>query len=243
MNNGTGFFSAAPGRLDLLGGVIDYSGGTTLQWPIEEQTQCHVTLTEEVQVQVYVRSETRHFGITWLQLKQLLESQGLVGLRSLFQPEQSWALYVVGCLAVLFLDYAWQPEHSLHILIQSKVPESKGVSSSAALEVAVMSAFTKYYKIKMDGLTLSLLCQKVENIAVGVPCGIMDQISTACSPAHHLLPVTCQPAGLLAPLALPPHLGILGVDSGERHSVGASPYGRARCAAFMAKAWINQRLH
>jgi galactokinase len=52
----------------------------------------------------------------------------------------------------------------------------KGVSSSAAIEVAVMSALLAAYDMQVEGRELALLCQKAENLVVGAPCGIMDQV-------------------------------------------------------------------
>ncbi len=56
------------------------------------------------------------------------------------------------------------------------LPAGKGVSSSAAIEVAVMSALLAAYDIQVEGRELALLCQKAENLVVGAPCGIMDQV-------------------------------------------------------------------
>ena len=66
------------------------------------------------------------------------------------------------------------------ILIRSEVPEGKGVSSSAALEVATMSAVAAGYRVEINPRETAFLCQKVENLVAWAPCGVMDQMTAAC---------------------------------------------------------------
>jgi L-arabinokinase len=120
-----------------------------------------------------------------------------------------------------------------NILIYSRVPPDKGVSSSAALEVAVMQAVTEAFNIDVDGRDKALLCQKVENLVVGAPCGVMDQMTSVFGERDRLLLLLCQPAELKRMIALPPRLMLWGIDSGIRHSVGGSDYGSVRAATFM----------
>ena len=121
----------------------------------------------------------------------------------------SWAGYVAGCLLVLAREEgqslaALLGGDSVAIIVSSEVPEGKGVSSSAAVEVAVMMAMLEAFDLQVgkvylrrwslwgsgkstnhpflpsplqvDGRRLAILCQKVENLVVGAPCGIMDQV-------------------------------------------------------------------
>src|SRR4029078_8834529 len=89
------------------------------------------------------------------------------------------------------------------ILIASRVPEGKGVSSSAALEVATAQAVAAAFEISIDPTDIALLCQKVENHLAGAPCGVMDQMTAACGEANRLLALICQPAELLPSIPIP----------------------------------------
>jgi L-arabinokinase len=80
---------------------------------------------------------------------------------------------------------------------------------------------------------LALLCQKVENLVVGAPCGVMDQMTSVCGQEQQLLALLCQPAELQGTVAPPEELAIWGLDSGVRHSVGGGDYGSVRVGAFM----------
>lgn len=73
----------------------------------------------------------------------------------------SWAAYVAGALIVLMREQGLHLSDGLSILVSSAVPEGKGVSSSAAVEVATMQALAAAHGLQLDGRQLALLCQKV----------------------------------------------------------------------------------
>ncbi len=75
----------------------------------------------------------------------------------------SWAAYVAGPLVVLMHELGLRYPQGISLLLSSAVPEGKGVSSSAAVEVAVMQALCAAHDIHIDGRHLALLCQKVKS--------------------------------------------------------------------------------
>ena len=148
-------------------------------------------------------------------------------------PSHHWAAYVVGVLVVLARERGLELDCGVRILIDSRVPEGKGVSSSAALEVATMQAVTGLLGVTLEGAELARLCQMVENYVVGAPCGIMDQMTSALGRADALLALLCQPAEVQGFVPLPPSIGFWGIDSGIRHAVSGSDYTSVRTGAFM----------
>jgi L-arabinokinase len=118
-------------------------------------------------------------------------------------------------------------------VVSSQVPVGKGVSSSAAIETATMSAAAKASGIALAPLDLALLCQKSENLVSGAPCGVMDQMTCVFGASGTLLALLCQPAELQSPVQIPDDIELWGIDSGERHTVGGSDYGAVRTGAFM----------
>jgi L-arabinokinase len=120
------------------------------------------------------------------------------------------------------------------------VPEGKGVSSSAAIEVATMQAAAAELGLALDSVELAILCQKVENLVVGAPCGVMDQMTSACGQQDRLLELLCQPAKILGSLPVPPALAFYGIDSGVRHAVSGADYGQVRVGAFMGYRMIAE---
>src|SRR5205085_12511747 len=103
---------------------------------------------------------------------------------------------VAGCFLVLMHERQIKFKQGARILISSSVPLGKGVSSSAALEVATMRAVAAAYDISLEPREVALLCQKVENLVAGAPRGVMDQMSVTFGETNRLLAFLCQPAEL-----------------------------------------------
>jgi len=250
----------APGRLDVMGGIADYSGSHVLQMPTA--AACHVA----AQLQPVGRQRLwRHMEAAGGGRRAALRVVSLNAdhvnraptfdmfladlkapdgsplpykeARERFRqvPAQAWAAYVVGCLLVLMAEKGVEPERAggLSVLVQSEVPDGKGVSSSAALEVSTMMALCRLYGVEVEGRELAILCQTAENKVVGAPCGVMDQMTAALGKEGHLLSMVCQPAEVKGFLKLPPHVKIWGLDSGIRHAVVGADYSSVRTGAFM----------
>ncbi len=89
---------------------------------------------------------------------------------------------------------------------------------------------------------LPILAQKVENHIAGAPCGLMDQLATYWGRNGRLLPILCRPDEVYDPIPIPSNIHFIGVDSGQRHSVGGASYGDVRAAAFMGYRMIAHQL-
>lgn len=234
------FVARAPGRLDLMGGIADYSGSLVLELPLAAATLVAAQPQEETAVTL--RSLPAGGAAPEADVMIPLEVLAPGGVpieytaaRGYFaaEPQRHWAAYVAGALVVLGHEKGVPITRGLRLLIDSSVPAGKGVSSSAALEVAAMQAIQAVYGLTLNGRELALLCQKVENLVVGAPCGVMDQMTSACGEADRLLALLCQPAELQQSVALPAELEVWGIDSGIRHAVTGADYGAVRVAAFM----------
>jgi L-arabinokinase len=228
----------APGRLDVMGGIADYSGSLVLQLPIRNAT--HVALqnlnSSKLRVLSSGNSEAPRFNE--VDLNELISDAGQPisyeeARRRFSEVTEHWLAYVAGAFLVLSREKDFKFKHGAAILINSNVPEGKGVSSSAALEVAVMQAVNVSFAVGLEAQEVARLCQKVENLVAGAPCGIMDQMTSACGEENKLLELLCQPDLLRGSITLPDELELWGIDSGVRHSVGGSDYGTVRTAAFM----------
>jgi len=235
----------APGRLDLMGGIADYSGSLVLQLPIAAAS--HVALQRRqdravriISMAVGPRQPVRSFEIS---LDDFLDRElpiEYLEARNRFaaDSQHNWAAYAAGAFPVLMREKDFCFDNGANILIRSEVPEGKGVSSSAALEVSVMQAINAAYRLNIEPRQLGFLCQKVENLIAGAPCGVMDQMTSACGEADQLLALLCQPGELLGTVKLPDELSVWGIDSGIRHAVSGADYGTVRTAAFMGYRMI-----
>ncbi|KAM7459710.1 hypothetical protein LguiA_036704 [Lonicera macranthoides] len=257
----------APGRLDVVGGIADYSGSLVLQMPIREA--CHVAvqkihpskqkLWKHAQARQHAKgqgstpvlqivsygSELSNRGPTFdMDISDFMDDghpMSYEKAKKYFSrdPSQKWAAYVAGTLLVLMKELGVVFENSVSILVSSAVPEGKGVSSSASVEVSSMSAIAAAHGLDISPRELALLCQKVENNIVGAPCGVMDQMTSACGEANQLLAMVCQPAEVLGLVEIPGHIRFWGIDSGLRHSIGGADYGSVRVGAFMGRKIIK----
>jgi L-arabinokinase len=230
------FTGSAPGRLDVMGGIADYSGSLVLQMPITQKTYVQLRLRDDFICTLTSEVSSGEKLSAVLDYSYFLKNNKVdyQFARENFKNLQkdSWTSYIVGCALVL------QKEKGIDFkgadfLIRSEVPLGKGVSSSASLEVAVMKALAKAFDIKFDGTELPILAQRVENHIVGAPCGLMDQLATYFGKPNNLLPITCQPDVLGQLIQFPENILFTGIDSGIRHSVSGASYSDVRCAAFM----------
>ncbi|XP_042444788.1 L-arabinokinase-like [Zingiber officinale] len=261
------YVARAPGRLDVMGGIADYSGSLVLQMPIKEA--CHVAVQknhprkQKLWKHAQARQQAKGLGsIAVLQivsfgselsnraptfdidLSDLMDGEQPMSYekaRQLFSqdPSQKWAAYAAGTVLVLMAELGVRFTQSISILVSSAVPEGKGVSSSAAVEVATMCAIAAAHDLRIEPRDIALLCQKVENHVVGAPCGVMDQMTSACGEANKLLAMVCQPAEVKELVPIPSHIRFWGLDSGIRHSVGGTDYGSVRIGAFMGRRMIK----
>ena len=233
------FVARAPGRLDVMGGIADYSGSLVLELPIAEATLAAAQVAQEsglwiVSLPVDPEVPVRELQMTDRQLADLRDGS-YDDARSFFGagPDRRWAAYVVGPMLALQREAGVAVPRGLRLLVRSQVPEGKGVSSSAALEVATLMAVLGLTGVTLQGTEIAGLCQLAENRVVGAPCGIMDPMTSVLGRENELLELLCQPADVLGFRPLPESRRVWGIDSGIRHAVSGSDYTSVRTAAFM----------
>ena len=241
---GRTYRASAPGRLDVMGGVADYSGSLLLQMPIAERTAVALRRDDGERIELYsTHGDSRAAVPLGLLRAAVAEGRGRTGPLAYAGFRQNlhgdgapdWTRYVLGCLVLGAARGHW-PLEGLRVFVDSEVPVGQGLSSSAALEVATLRALATAYAVDFPGTALPVLAQAVENDVVGAPCGLMDQLASHLGVAGALLPLRCEPEVWVGePLALPAGIRFERHPSGVEHAVGGDAYGRARCAAFMGR--------
>jgi galactokinase len=170
------FISVAPGRVNLIGEHTDYNGGFVLPVAIDRSVVVAAAPRDDHKVRVFsARFEARD---DWR-----VDSPRRTG-------RAEWRDYVRG-IAWALLD-AGHELRGVDLLIDGDVPLGAGLSSSAALEVAVAGAFCAVSGVDIEADAVAMICQKAENQFVGVQCGIMDQLVAACGRAGHALFIDCR---------------------------------------------------
>ena len=158
----------APGRINLIGEHTDYNGGFVMPAAIDKG----IWVTGRI-----IDGETRMIS-------------SVAGTSKPFYAESSepgtaggWAKYPAGMAWALRERFGPMP--NIESTVFSTLPTSSGVSSSAAIEMAFGMLWKSLVGFEISPVELALLGQKCENQFVGVNCGIMDQMASACGKANH----------------------------------------------------------
>jgi L-arabinokinase len=222
-----------------MGGIADYSGSLVLQLPLASATTAVIQPTADRTIEL-VSLRARGAARFDIALDELLEGplRDPERLRTVLtrSPRDRWAAYVLGVVHAGLVRGGYESRAAaggFRLLVHSEVPEGEGVSSSAALEVACLAAVAARYEIAMSAQEIATASQWAENHVAGAPCGIMDQMTSACGRRDRLLRLRCQPDRVEGHVAIPEGFRFYGIDSGVRHAVTGSDYGTVRTAAFM----------
>lgn len=205
----------APGRVNLIGEHTDYNDGFVLPLAIDRAAWIALRPTDDQRVTVH----SLDFG-----------ESDVFDLDHLDQKPGSWADYVRGVAWALrqhgYATAGWQG------VMAGDVPVGAGLSSSAALELAVARAFCAVAGWPWDASRMALIGQYAENKWVGVNCGIMDQMISAAGVAGHALLIDCRSLDN-TPIPLPAGTAVVVLDTATRRGLVDSAYNerRAQCEA------------
>jgi galactokinase len=165
----------APGRINLIGEHTDYSEGFVLPVAIDRNVTVAFTPRADKIIRVYSMD---------------FDQELVVHLDEISQSNGGWKEYVMGMAwALLDAGYAlsgWQG------VFAGNIPIGAGLSSSAALEVAIGKTFCVASNLELTPTTLALLSRKAEFKWVGVNVGIMDQLISAAGRKGHALLLDCK---------------------------------------------------
>ena len=198
----------APGRANLIGEHTDYNGGFVLPVALELRTVVAGRRSDRIRLR-----SVGHEGTVEI------DPSGVAG------PTTGWGRYVTAVFEVLRDD--GRRVRGIDGVIASDVPSGTGLSSSAALEVAVALALLDE---PITPLELALLCRRAENIGVGVQSGIMDPLASAAAKAGFALFIDCTTLETSA-VPMADDLRLLVIDSGQRRELSGGDYNlrRAEC--------------
>lgn len=216
----------APGRVNLLGEHVDYNEGWVLPVAIDRAAYVAASpRTDELATIVAADLDTETTIDT-----RALEAKADASGRAL----EPWALYPAGVAAAL-RDRGLTVS-GINALLHSDVPRGAGLSSSAAIEIAFASAWAHLGGWRLPPEEIATACRAAENDYVGVACGIMDQLASACGRQGHALLVDCRTLQR-RPIALPADVAIVIADTGVRRELAAGALNdrRDECAEALRR--------
>lgn len=214
----------APGRVNLIGEHTDYNGGFVFPMAIDREIWIALTPRIDDRVEVYSAD---------------LEEDATFAIGSIQKSDQRWVEYIKGVAWVL-ADQGHQLK-GWKGAVTGNIPRGAGLSSSAALEVATVMAFTATSGLDLTPTQRALIAQRAENQWVGMNCGIMDQLISAAGKAGHALLIDCRSLDI-KPAPLPANSAVVIMDTATRRGLVDSAYNERRSQCETAAKFFGAEL-
>jgi len=219
----------APGRVNLIGEHTDYNDGFVMPAAIGFSTWVALAPRDDRKLSIYSEnfSERVEFDLS-----------GINGSGARASAAAHWSDYVCG--VAVALERAGYALSGGDMLIRGEVPIGSGLSSSAAVEVAVGYALSEASGHTVDRMELAKLCQQAENEYVGMRCGIMDQFISCCGQAGRALLLDCRSLDY-RPLPLPGDARLVVCNTMVKHELASGEYNRRRaeCEAGVGRLAVR----
>jgi galactokinase len=202
--------ASAPGRVNLIGEHTDYNEGFVLPLAVNRRIWVAAAPRRDDRVQIVSLNESARLEISLAEIAR----QG------------NWTDYPLGVIQQL--EQRNLPVSGADLLFWGDIPVGAGLSSSAAIEVATVTAFEGLLDFQVPMLEKIRLAQAAENEFVGVPCGIMDQFVVVAARAEHCLFLDCRSLDFeLVPFQLNDY-SLVVMDSKVKRALAASAYEQRR---------------
>lgn len=196
----------APGRINLIGDHTDYNGGLALPAAINRWVYVGASRRENPGIRVYAESEG-------------LQAEWRIGEPD---PEAGWMRFAQGAYVLLNHNFAW--DFGFELYIRGDIPQGAGLSSSAALGVALLKSLCTVTGETLPHLELCKMAQQIEHQFLGIETGLLDQMAVVYGKSNMLLEIDFQDNSVRYHSI--PDLGIKWViiDSGVQRELAASGY-------------------
>ncbi|MGZ4786423.1 MAG: galactokinase [Acidimicrobiales bacterium] len=213
----------APGRVNLIGDHTDYTGGLAVPMAIDLGT----TITgRRVEGRITLRSSG---------FPGTVDTPLGRGSKALADPgsvEPSWGRYVAAVASQLRTGVGFDGE------VRTTIPIGTGLSSSAAFAVALVIATATIAGLHLDPVETALAAQQVEQLASGVPCGVMDQLVSLTGVSGHALLIDFRTLAT-EPVPVPADAAIAVIHSGEERRLASSAYAERRAQLEAAERIVG----
>ena len=214
----------APGRVNLIGEHVDYNGGSVLPTVIPQCATVELAARED-----------RVVRLASMQAGGAVERYGL-GEET---PRGTWIDYAQGATHLLAVEgFAFG---GVDCCIRSDVPIGSGLSSSAALTVALLRALRERFQLALDDVALARLAQRAENEFVGARVGVMDPMAASLGREGQALLLRTKDL-VYRYVPIPAAVEIVVVDSGQEHQNAGGAYNRRRAECEEAARRLGEAL-
>ena len=213
-------FSFAPGRIEFLGNHLDYNGGDVLGMAVNAGIYCLGVPDSENKLDGNTKSKNR-FSLFSENFEDAVWEGQLDNIERQ-DGKFAWTNYCLGVLKEL-QERDLAPSEGFRLIFTSNLPTSVGLSSSAALELASALTILQLAEKSLPTKELASLCRSAENQFVGLPCGILDQGTSAFGKKDHLVHIDCNEE-IFSNLPIPPDTKVWIFNTGIKHDLVDSLY-------------------
>ena len=214
----------SPGRVNIIGEHTDYNEGFVLPAAIDKAAYIALSLRDDDQIHLTALDLKETFTTTVTELKPV--------------GDVSWPNYLLGSAAQFLKRGVKLP--GFNAVLSSDVPIGAGLSSSAAVECAMVFALNELLQTNLERVTMVLMAQKAEHEYAGVMCGVMDQFASMMGKKDHVIKLDCRSLEYeYVPFKLE-GIKILLLHTNVKHSLASSEYNTRRKECSQAVAWIQE---
>ncbi len=223
----------APGRVNLIGEHTDYNDGYVLPMAIDR----YVTVVFAARTDKNGAGRLRGYSVDFdEEISEAFEELAPRRPSRDRRGPPTWFDYVAGVAWVFLRDGV--ALEGMDFVVSGDIPIGAGLSSSAALELAVARALVDVSEMPWDGKQAALTGQQVENDYIGVNSGIMDQMASALSRAGAAMLLDCRDLSFQT-VPIPESLRVVVMDTGTRRSLATSSYNERRASCDRATQLIG----
>lgn len=215
--------ASAPGRINIIGEHTDYNKGFVLPMVIDRRTFALARPNSSMLLRI---------------LSSHLQQTDIVDLDRPLERSSTalWSNYIRGVAAGVG---TMAPIRGMDMLIDSTIPLGGGLSSSAALEVAVATLLEQALGIEINKSEKALICQRAEHNFVGVPCGLMDQTASIFGKTGNALLIDCDSMDITYIPIESAEVSILILNTRISHVLAGGEYARRRAECQSAASRMN----
>ena len=211
----------SPGRVNIIGEHTDYNEGFVLPASIDKAIYVAIAKRDDDIINL--------FAVDFNESYQTRLSE--------VQPTKSWATYILG--VVNQIKESGYDISGFNLVIDGDVPVGAGLSSSAAVECAVVFALNELFNLKINKMQMVLMAQKAEQTYSGVMCGVMDMFASMFGKKDHVIKLDCRSLEYqYKPLVLQGYKLVL-FNTNVKHSLASSAYNERRKQCEQGVAWVK----
>jgi len=213
----------SPGRINIIGEHTDYNEGFVLPASIDKSIYVAISKREDQQIHLFSSNYQEYIEIALADIR----------------PNQNWSTYILGVV-----DQVQKKGHHLsgfNLVLDGDVPIGAGLSSSAAVECAVVFALNELFGLGISKLEMVQIAQKAEHTFSGVLCGIMDMFSSMFGQQDQVIKLDCRSLDYTyKPLVLDGYKLVL-FNTNVKHSLASSAYNTRRQECEQGVNWVQQK--